>query len=152
MPTQRRYAFMGPANINSNDRSARRAWLPSRCPMLVMFIVGVSVCVASGFSLFVEYDQRNRCPPPENSIVQKNSPQWQQNHMLENADDGTVFSPADPSSLDSTDAPCEGMITYELIYVRILGSSKLVGPKLRATYYQLTVPTSIGALCLYTVA
>lgn len=45
--------------------------MPPRFLMLVLFVVGVSVCVSSGFALFVEY--QNSCPPAENSTSEDNS-------------------------------------------------------------------------------
>lgn len=77
MQLPRNYGFWnGPRAIYTprsiaEESSPRRGWMPSRCLMLVLFVVGVSVCVSSGFALFVEYQKS--CPPPENSASEDNS-------------------------------------------------------------------------------
>ena len=57
--------------IAEESSSPRRGWIPPRFLMLVLFVVGVSVCVSSGFALFMEY--QNSCPPDENSTSEDNS-------------------------------------------------------------------------------
>jgi hypothetical protein len=53
-----------------DDVSPRWGWMPPRCSMLVLFVIGVSVCASSGFALFVEYQKG--CPSSGTSIPEGN--------------------------------------------------------------------------------
>lgn len=88
-----------------DDASPRRGgWIPPRCLMVVLFVIGVSVCVSSGFALFVEY--QNSCPQHED-VPDESAIQQQSAEAVGHNAQGIVFASEDISGTPSR--PCDGM-------------------------------------------
>jgi hypothetical protein len=88
----------------SRDTDVRWAGFPPGCLMIVIFVIGVSVCVSSGFALFVEY--QNSCPEYHNSTSEGNI-------ELAGQESSGLGGTGDPGSVHITsDDPSGGLTTH----------------------------------------